>query len=143
MPERNDELLREEVRGIFVLGVIGSLLALGRGLDVKVFFDTSLGDLTSGLIGFWAIYVVLMAMGVSDDIVRPSISEICKRAAKLYFLVGLAVLMTVPISVVAYDFLHDHGVLFTLPNAIMYLVAILVVVILLTFGLYRKGSLFS
>ena len=143
MPERNDELLREEVRGIFVLGVIGSLLALGRGLDVKVFFDTSLGDLTSGLVAFWAIYVVLMAMGVSDDIVRPSISEICKKAAKLYFLVGLAVLMTVPISIVAYGFLHDHGVLFTLPNAIMYLIAILVVVILFTFGLYRKGGLAS
>lgn len=143
MAERSDKLLKEEVRGIFVLGVIGTLLALGRGLDVIVFSNVSLATLTNCLVLYWGIYVVLMAIGVSDDIVKPSITELCNTLAKVYFVGGLAVLMALSIVTVALYFLSVRGVLITWPIAIVVIVAGVVMLCLFTLGLHKKGSFFS
>jgi hypothetical protein len=143
MPERSDELLREEVRGIFVLGVIGTLLALGRGLDVKVFLDISLADLTNGLVLFWGIYVVVMAVGVSDDVFKSSVAEFCRGFAKFYFLMGLATLMTVPVMDSAYYSLRALGILITWSNVIPFALAWAALVFLFMWLLRKKGSLFS
>jgi hypothetical protein len=138
MPERNDKLLKEEVRGLFVLGIIGSLLALGRMLDVKIFDDVSLATLTSGLIGYWLVYVFLMAMGISDDIIRPGIARFCTGVARIFFLAGLAILMIVPILFGVFYLLRPIGV-----YALLAIPIVIVVVVLFVLGLRGKGSLFS
>jgi hypothetical protein len=143
MCDQNDKLLREEVRGVFVLGIIGTLLALGRGLDVKVFFDVSLATLANGLVLYWGMYVVFMAIGVSDDIVKPRVSKFCNSLAKVYFVGGLAILMVIPIVVLAYYALPALGVLITWPIAAALQVVGVLMAVLIWLGLRREGGFFS
>ena len=136
MSESNDK--KTELRGVFVLGIIGSLLALGRFADVKILFGMSLAELTNGLILFWGIYVALMAVGVSDDIVRPTIAKYCTILANFYFLGGLALLITIPFLVGFYDLFQRFGV-----NELLTVPIVVVLVLLFVLGLHRKGSIFS
>jgi len=89
-----EELHREEVRGIFVLGVIASLLAakdiLGLALDFARFTYSSFLVI---LILYWGGYTVLMAVGVSSDLFDEAFAARCETLARFMFVSGVWVMI--------------------------------------------------
>jgi len=99
----DNDLAREEVRAIFVLGVIGSLLAIENALrGTKLSPNLSLHTLSYLLTGYWGLYVLLMAIGVSPDLIRVDVSTTCRHFANLYFVYGIGAIVSVPF-VAAFD----------------------------------------
>lgn len=97
MPQYDDVgLHREEVRGLFVLGVIATLLAIRDSLNFRlVAWGFSGRDLTDVLIAFWGLYAFLMAIGVSGDLVRRGVARIAIVVARLMFSYGLGVFVMI------------------------------------------------
>jgi hypothetical protein len=105
-------LEREEVRGIFALGVLGSLLGVWTALQhFQVSSHISLLTLALGLIIYWGLYVFLMAIGVSNDFINRSFADFCVRVAQAYFVVGISITVVLP----PVAFLIDSLQLFTWP----------------------------
>lgn len=106
--DRNDFLFREEVRGIFVIGVIATFLGLVQfGPDI-VFIATprvGLHDFELVFSSEWGLYVVFAAIAVSDDWVSPRLIPLCHGAAKMFFHLGVGLLLaTFVIILVNYSF---------------------------------------
>jgi len=87
---------REELRGLFVLGVLASLLA-GREnyKSVKIPFGTIEVDaiiFANLILLLWGMYAFFMALSISDDVlpdfIRP-ISEIFSSIALVFFMIGI------------------------------------------------------
>jgi len=81
---------------------------------------------------------LILSRFLSDDVIRPSIVEFCAISAKLFFLAGLASLMTVPFLVGVYYFLRGFGV-----NVLLTVPIVIVIFYLFMLALRRKGFLFS
>jgi hypothetical protein len=89
-PERGTEfqenegldLHREEVRGLFVLGIIGVLLAIRNVVpwNIPIYY----------LLLYWGMYAFLMALGVSADIIEQPYSYAGMFLAKKMFGFGIA-----------------------------------------------------
>jgi hypothetical protein len=82
---------REEIRGLFVLGIIATLLAVRGQIAYSIKFPFATLDLAvilNWLILYWGIYAVLMAVAVSDDIYKKSIQAICAGLARVMFKSG-------------------------------------------------------
>jgi hypothetical protein len=83
---------REEVRGLFVIGIIASLLAVRDVLRLKValpFGITLDASVLNILLFFWALYAFLMAIAVSDDIFAERIRAECFDLSRFSFLMGI------------------------------------------------------
>jgi hypothetical protein len=117
MTTTNDGLYDlEELRAIFVLGVIGSLLTVEHILGAaQITSNISFRTVTLYLIIYWGLYVFLMAIGVSDDIVNPRITHACVKYAIVFFILGIAATLAVPAAI-----LFDYFVTipFKLPSTI-------------------------
>jgi hypothetical protein len=88
---KQELLHHEEVRGLFVLGVIATILAFKNEL-------ASIITPTGGLIGdavvlvlaaTWGSYAFLMAIGLSDDVFKPRVCSACLRLARLLLWLGV------------------------------------------------------
>jgi hypothetical protein len=126
------DLTREEVRGIFVLGIIGTLLVLMTSLGGIMFTQKSSLQVTViGLLIYWSVYAFLMAIGVSDDIIDPRIAGFCKTAGSLFFVLGISVtIVFVPLVWIADWYIQPAG-LPTWVNMVIGLVFVSLVTILL------------
>lgn len=96
MSHPTNDLFREEVRGIFVLGVIATLLTLREFGPNPVLLANpafALRDLELYFSGIWGLYIFFAAIAVSDDWIWPRLAKMCHVAAKTNFHVGIAVLL--------------------------------------------------
>jgi len=90
--QSEDELHREEVRCLFVVGVLGTLLGILHYLEIEIMPGLYLGDIAVGLMVFWLGYLFLMAIGISNDLIfKPEFCEWCRNQAKIWFAVGIGV----------------------------------------------------
>ncbi len=134
-------LQREEVRGVFVLGIIGTLLVLANFFAyVKITPESSLSVVVFYLVSFWGLYVFLTAIGVSEDFVKPEIAETCRWLAKGYFVLGISMTaVVVPYEFVAYYVIERLG----LSSGITLVLNVLipgVLVFIITAKMYRRSS---
>jgi hypothetical protein len=113
-----DELHREEARGIFVLGVIASLLAakdsLGLALDLAHFTFSSFLVI---LILYWGAYTALMAVGISSDLFDEAFAARCETLARFMFVGGVWVLISavlfVPLVYLFRTFFVDYAIAYS------------------------------
>jgi hypothetical protein len=100
-PEK-DELERHEVRGIFVLGVIGTLLGLWQ-LPNTVFVRVpriTLHLIIFALTVYWGLFVFFMALAVSDDWVWKRIVDASYSIAKFLFRAGIGFLLAIFVMII-------------------------------------------
>lgn len=106
-----DPLAREELRALFVLGIIGTLLGVRDVLDINLGYGITFSFVATLLMIYWGIYVFLMAIGISDDLVRLRVANTCATAAAVCFILGICsmigmVLFTV-VSLVLVQFIDQ------------------------------------
>ena len=95
-----DELQREEVRGILVLGVIASLLGVKDSLGLAVDFSHfTYSSVLVILILYWGTYVTMMAVGVSSDLFDERFAARCATLARFMFVGGVWTLVMAVLSV--------------------------------------------
>ncbi|MGA8856340.1 MAG: hypothetical protein WB643_04135 [Candidatus Bathyarchaeia archaeon] len=80
---------REEVRGIFALGVLGTLLVSFQIPDFQVVYGISFRATIIGLMLTWGTYTFFMALGLSADWIGDTPARVSRRLAKLLFLAGI------------------------------------------------------
>jgi hypothetical protein len=86
-----EQLHREEVRGLFALGVIATILAYRHEFVAIISPGSPLGGLIVWVVAInWGLYAFLMTVGLSDDVFKPSISRNCFTLAKFAFWGGVA-----------------------------------------------------
>ena len=80
---------KEEIRGLFVLGVIATVLAF-RGDLQKIVSPSggNLGALVPVLALTWGVYAFFMTIGISDDIFKAKACRVCTSIAKSIFWLG-------------------------------------------------------
>lgn len=105
----SDELKREEIRGVFVIGLIATFLSIrpyiqihesNQLLNSQELINGILLNITTFLTAFWGIYLFLILVSLADDIKLPSKDEKdmlmtkenffhIKTFAQLMFIMGL------------------------------------------------------
>lgn len=105
--DRPLDLQREEVRGVFVIGIIATLLAIRLAIlsaEPTVF-------LLDVLIAYWGLYAGLMAIGVSSDILgngeESMLTKCAQEIGHLCFTYGAAATALVPVLMVV-DYLTPY-----------------------------------
>jgi uncharacterized membrane protein len=91
------ELDRHEVRGIFVLGVIGTLLAIWQ-LPNTVFLKSprvTLHVIIAILTVFWGLFIFFMAIAISTDWVAKPIVRVTTYIARMMFLLGIGLILAI------------------------------------------------
>lgn len=98
------ELRKEEVRGIFTIGVLSFLLgikfAYGESTFIEIFGRViTLSNVIYPLLVFWGFYVLLMCLALSEDfITTPKLQflpEFSKNLAQGMFYLGILALLAV------------------------------------------------
>jgi len=97
------ELRKEEVRGIFTIGVLGLLYAIravyGGKYSIAIFGNTTipLSDAIDAVFLPWIGYILLMCVGISDDLFRHPrvrfLPEKSKEFAHSMFMLGIFALL--------------------------------------------------
>jgi hypothetical protein len=126
---------REEVRGIFVVGIVAALITARSFLSFSLNFVVTtikVQNLISWLIFGWGAYAVLMALGISEDWVGKTTAKACYALAWLSFVLGLGVTLSLifVFSTVGFFFFELHTVL---PDAVS--VALSVLLSVFAFGI--------
>jgi hypothetical protein len=92
-----DKLRIEEIRGVFVLGLLAVLVSIRFGYkELLIYAGGPYFNLISGLIDitivFWFLYAYLMVLGISEDVIGKKYSELFKDLSKfflkMYFLLA-------------------------------------------------------
>jgi hypothetical protein len=103
------ELEREEVRGIFVLGIVATLLSMKDILTAWGFAQTfvnTIEAILSWLVVPWGVYALFMALTVSGEgnppWINARIARFSHNAAEFLFLYGLSVFVAELISVAVF-----------------------------------------
>jgi hypothetical protein len=107
------EFQREELRGILAIGAIASLVAVRGQLQSTTLLGFPILPLVDFLLGFWILYVLAMAIGVSGDIFGPTISDFCRSLGKLFFAAGIALITALVFTVILV-----YGIIWTLAGGI-------------------------
>jgi hypothetical protein len=133
------DMQREEVRAIFALGVIGTLLTIRDLLSFPI-FGVPIQNILAGLIFGWGTYVFLMALAVSSDWTGEGVAKLCYLLAYCTFVSAVAGIFGT-LAIVELDFLLS--LLFpTFPNQDL-VIAIIVGLIFFWLGMrFTRGSLF-
>ena len=79
----------EEVRGLFVLGVIAALLSVRGFTDFPLLQDLTFRAAINVLIVYWGLYVFFMALAVSHDWINQRVAKRCHYLAKQLFIAGI------------------------------------------------------
>jgi hypothetical protein len=108
---KDSDLRREEVRGVFAIGVIAALFTVDQLFGTTKFFDVTVPTLTGYLLFFWLFYVLLTAVGVSEDIFGQQTSRICLAMGRSCFMVGIAGSAVILISAPVFYFRDHHMIL--------------------------------
>lgn len=107
------ELKREEIRGVFVIGLIATFLSIRPYIETHVSSQILINpesiklillNLTTFLIFFWGIYLFLIVISLSDDIIlpvridgEPLISKekfsVIKKVAQIMFMGGIGIVV--------------------------------------------------
>lgn len=93
--QRSEWLKREEVRAVFAIGVVASVLSLPHIVVPIIFWVPSVGSVNLDVVlrstvgVFWGGYILAMAIGVSDDLMGDRPAAICKTVAYLFFKLGI------------------------------------------------------
>lgn len=66
------KLKREEIRGVFVIGLIAAFLSIRSIIPLDQDYAQVFVNVTNFLIAFWVLYLFLIAISLSDDIKLPS-----------------------------------------------------------------------
>jgi hypothetical protein len=119
------------VRGVFAIGAIASIFTIDQLYGKIVIMGASIQLLTGLLLFFWFLYILVMAVGVSDDLTvgssrffTPGVVELARDVGHFVFMAG-AVGTTMMLIFAPLFYLRDHGM--WLPA---YIVAILLLLIL-------------
>lgn len=102
MVEQDIDLTRHEVRGIFVLGVIGTLLTLWQ-LPNKLFIVSprvTLHVIIALITGIWGLFVFFMAIAVSKDWICKRLVDVSYQIAKVLFQLGIGSLFALLLAIV-------------------------------------------
>lgn len=96
----NIYLGREEIRGIFALGLLAvatsvriQYMALNR--DITILIDGKPQDITpffDAMIILWSLYAFFMVLGISDDIIGEKASRGLRRISRYYLYVSFLIL---------------------------------------------------
>ena len=134
-----DELKREEIRGVFVIGLIATFLSIrpyiqihesNQLLNSQELINGILLNFTTFLIAFWGIYLFLILVSLADDIKLPSkeneemlmtkenFSNI-KTFAQFMFIMGLYM-----------SFIYGALIFFVLLVGITFILALILAIIL-------------
>jgi len=97
------ELRREEMRGIFTIGVLAFLVVLRFTPSIK-FSELNI-EIIDYLIGFWGIYILLITIALSDELLKgvflkKKIDKFCeymKTFAHISFILGIVAVITITI----------------------------------------------
>jgi len=106
------DLKREEVRGLFVLGIIGVLLGLRNVVPWNIPINY--------LLCYWGSYAFLMALGVSADIIEQPYSYAGMILAKKMFGLGMVMFSAFAVYVIV-DLALGHFVNATLSSEIAFI----------------------
>ena len=94
-----DPFHREQIRAVFAIGTIASIIAIRDRIDPAMsFLGIKISPLLDVLLFTWISYVFLMALGVSEDMFGKTISRLCVFLARIsfFFGIGLILLIVVP-----------------------------------------------
>jgi len=96
---KDDELRREEVRGVFVIGVLALLFGFYQTDAVKSLFSSAspvnaviLNTITAMLVTFWGLYIVLTAVSMlawNPGTKLAAVLRGVKDGAQTMFLIGI------------------------------------------------------
>jgi FtsH-binding integral membrane protein len=104
MAEHDSKLVRHEVRGLLVLGVIGTLVALWQ-LPNFVFVESpriTLHITIAIITGVWGLFIFFMAIAVSEDWVWKRLVDASYQIAKALFLLGIGFLFALLVMIAVY-----------------------------------------
>lgn len=123
-----DPFHREQIRGIFAIGTVASIVALRDRVDPNTaYFNVRIVSLIDLLLFFWVAYIFLMALGVSEDIFGKRFSGLCVGLARFSFGIGIMLLL---IILVPAFLAQAYNWLLSLPREVI-LVGILAIIYLL------------
>ena len=92
---------REEVRGIFVLGIIATLLSIAQvAPKLQLPFGVPFVDAMYWLIVYWGSYLVFAVIGISRDWIRQSVAEWSYEFSSITFVGGMGILVALVTLVV-------------------------------------------
>lgn len=102
-----EELKKEEVRGVFAIGIIATLVSIRiAGFSFIKVNGANLLDILLFPLFFWVLYLILMGIGLSDDIwasLGPGVwqdlfyrlTKSCKHWARIFFALGVIILFII------------------------------------------------
>ncbi len=91
------DLKKEEVRGLFVIGIIASLLAARDSfswtvqLPYGVMIDSK--SIVNGFLLYWGLYAFFMVVALSDDVFNEKVANDC--AVTGHFMVFFGILLSI------------------------------------------------
>lgn len=119
------DLRREELRGIFAIGVIAAIFTADQLYGKVEIFGATIEQLTGYLLFFWFLYILFMAVGVSDDIFGSKTSELSRTLGRLFFMAGaggsVVILITAPLF-----YFRDHGMTLQFQIGLLLMAALMV-----------------
>ena len=120
-------------RGIVAIGVIAAIFTADQLYGKILIWDVSLETLTSYLLFFWLLYILFMAVGVSEDLFGFRTSGFCQKMGHLCFISGICgfavLLLVAPIF-----YFRDHGMILQEDLGVLIMVLILVYLIVRGFS---------
>lgn len=105
--ELNLNRSQEEVRGLFVLGIIATLLTSREFLDFMV-LGYPIRTILIGLVVMWGAYAFSMVLAISSDWIGENAAKFAYMNAYVTFLTGIIGTLTT-ILIVGLDFLVLHA----------------------------------
>ncbi len=114
MPEREEEWRREELRGLFTLGLMAILITLRIGQHEIVFPIMGQNYIFTGVIDFtlacWGVYAFLMIVSFSTDFFP---ERVCRAsyAIGLSFLVVTLIIFYIVVMVIAFTLPYQWSLL--------------------------------
>jgi hypothetical protein len=79
----------EELRGILVLGIIGTLLSIAQLAPKVELLGIPFVELTYWLIAYWGSYLFFAVIGISRDWINESVARVCYEIASMTFVSGI------------------------------------------------------
>ena len=123
---------REEVRGLFVLGIIAIVVAYRSELAAIILpTGPELGNgILIAFVGYWGLYAFFVIIAVSDDIFQKKVCKGCLFLARLIFWSGTLLLCSILILAVPVMLLGD---LWTKDHIAIAIIAVVYVILLIVF----------
>jgi len=101
---------KDELRVVIVLGIIGVLFSASQlWPEVTFAYNMTLRQVLNLLILYWGGYLILLAIGISDDWVKTSVAKVCYESSIMLFMIGMG--FVTAMALVAFLTPHVGGTL--------------------------------